>query len=49
MELTRTPLGQIIKIIIILILISLALWFITSQGSELVQFLKDALEAMKNE
>lgn len=48
MELTKTPLGQIIKIILILLLIALALWFITSQGTELLQFFKDAIEALKD-
>lgn len=48
MELLKTPLGQIIKIILILLLILLALWFLLSQGSELVQFLKNAIEAIKN-
>jgi hypothetical protein len=48
MELTKTPLGQIIKIIIVLLLIGLALWFVTSQGTELTQFVKSAIEAIKS-
>ena len=48
MELMKTPLGQIIKIIIILLIVSMALWFLTSKGAGFAQFVNEAIEAIKN-